>query len=142
MRKYFLLIIYIVVCTLIGKEFHPFSQFPMYSSFPNYSYTFSLKNERGELVPFRKHFTSLNSGFIAHRYSTFFNHHGYLTGCGLEDSLHLNQAGKELMGMILQDRLTHPFDFDTLYLCRRYYYLKDNVINYQDDLMYAQAVKH
>ena len=142
MRRYLLLIFYVVISLLIGKDFHPFSLFPMYNSFPNYSYVFYLKNERGEIVPYTQRFTlAKNAGSVAHQYSSFFNFHHYRSGFGEEDSVHLKEAGKELMGMLLQGENTSKFGFDTLMLYRRYYRLHNDSLNYQDDLIYEQAVK-
>ena len=143
MRKYFLLVIYVVVSLLIGKEFHPFSLFPMYNSFPNYSYAFLLKNEKRELVPYRKTFSKgKNAGGMAHQYSAFFDYHHYQGGFGHENSIYIKDAGKELMTKLLQDENTSDFSFDTLRLYKRYYHLDNDSISYRDDLMYEQAIKH
>ena len=142
MRRYFLLVFYVVASTLIGKEFHPFSQFPMYSSFPNYSYVLFLKNERDDVIPFEKYFSREKQvGQIVHVFYSYFNYHNYNCGFGKEDPAHLKGAGKEIMGLILKDEDTDKFNFDTLRLYRRYYYLTGDKINYRDDLIYAQAIK-
>ena len=142
MRKCFLLIFYVVVSILIGKDFHPFSTFPMYNSFPNWSYAFYLKNEKGDVVPYRTNFLpGKNAGLVAHQYSSFFSYHNFRCGFGEEDSLNLKMAGKELLGMLLQGENRSKFAFDTLKLYKRFYYLKNDNIMYRDDLMYEQAVK-
>jgi len=143
MRKSFLFLFYVVVSLLIGKEFHPFSLFPMYNSFPNYSYAFLLKNEKGELIPYRKNFSKdKNAGGLAHQYYAFFNYHHYQGGFGGEDSVYIKEAGKELMAKLLQDENTNRFNFDTLRLYKRYYHLDHDSIRYRDDLMYEQAINH
>ena len=142
MRRYLLFVFYVVICVWIGKDFHPFSMFPMYNSFPNYSYAFYLKNERGELVPFRKNLSAgKNAGAMAHQYASFYNFHHYNAGFGEESKTSLNEAGKELMGTLLQGESGRNFNFDTLFLYRRYYRLSNDSINYRDDLVYEQAVK-
>ena len=142
MRKYFLLVFYVVVSLLIGREFHPFSLFPMYNSFPNYSYAFFLKNEKGELVPFRSNFSrAKNAGGVAHQYASFFNFHHYEDGFSAEDSAHVKEAGQALMASILQGENISHFSFDTLRLYRRDYHLNNNQINYQDDLIHEQALQ-
>ena len=142
MQKYYLFILYVAISLLIGKDFHPFSQFPMYNSFPNYSYVFYLTNERGNIVPFRKSFSlGKGAGTVAHKFNAFFEYHNYKTGYGEEDSTQLKQAGKELMDMLLQGENTGKFDFDTLRLFRRYYRLEQDTITYRDNLMYEQAIK-
>jgi len=142
MRKYLLLIFYVVASTLIGKEFHPFSQFPMYNSFPNYSYVLFLKNEKGDIIPFGKYFPRQKyAGQVAHVFYSYFTYHGYSCGYGKEDPVHLHQAGKEITEMLLKDEDPRKFDFDTLNLYRRFYYLADDRINYRDDLIYEQGIK-
>ena len=142
MRKYFLLVFYVAVSLLIGKEFHPFARFNMYSSFPNYSYAFYLKNERGQLVPYRTGIDiHQDAGAVAHRFYAFFDYHHWPCAFGNEDTAHLHQAGKELMGMILQGADTGKMNYKTLSLYRRYYHLENDSIVYRDDLMYEQTVK-
>jgi hypothetical protein len=96
MRKYFLLIIYVSVSLLISKEFHPFAKFTMYNSFPNYSYAFYLKDEKGNLIPFRtgieKH---KDAGAIAHKFYAYYVYHNWQYPFGPEDTTHLHLAGKE-----------------------------------------------
>jgi hypothetical protein len=142
MRKYFLLIFYVVISLLIGKDFHPFSMFPMYNSFPNYSYVFYLKNEKDSMVPFFPNFLrGKNAGALAHQYGSFFSYHHYVAGFGQENRSNLNEAGKDLMETLLQGEPRAKFGFDTLFLYKRYYHLDHDSINYRDDLIYEQAVK-
>ena len=141
MRKVFLLIFYVVASIIIGKEFHPFSRFPMYSTFPSYSYSFYLNNERGDLVPFTNYFSVKKAWNVSHQYFSFFDFRGYNSGFGVEDSNQLGEAGKDLMHEILMSPKLVPFDFDTLILFRRCYCLKNGTINYTDKLLYEQAVK-
>ena len=144
MKSYTLLLFYLVASLLIGKEFHPFSRFPMYNSFPNWSYVFYLKNEKNELVCYRRDLADgdkKNAGAVAHMFSSLFDYKGYNYGDGLEDSIQLRSAGKDLMTMILKNEDPNRFKFDTLKLYKRYYHLQKGQIVYRDDLMYAQAVR-
>ena len=142
MSKYLLLISYVVTSLLVGKEFHPFSTFPMYNSFPNYGYVFFLKNEKNQEVTYGKNFSSSkNAGYVAHTFYSFCNIHNYAFGNGKEESAHLQEAGEALMNMIVKDENTAALPFDTLKLYRRYYFLENDQLNYNDDLMYAKAVR-
>lgn len=144
MKSYLLLILYIAASLLIGKEFHPFSSFPMYNSFPNWSYVFYLKNERGEEVYYQKtltHWIKKNAGFIAHTFYSYSDYHHYQYGDGREDSIHLSSVGKELIKTILKDEPANRFKFDTLKLYRRYYHLENEQLVYRDDWMYEEAIK-
>lgn len=40
----------IIIFTFIIGEFFPFSHYPMYNNFPNYAYTFYIKDQNGELL--------------------------------------------------------------------------------------------
>lgn len=144
MKNYALLLFYVAASLLIGKEFHPFSRFPMYNSFPNWSYVFYLKNERGEMVCYRRDLADgdkKNAGGVAHMFYSLFDYKGYKYGDGKEDTAQLHSAGKELMATILKGEDTNRFKFDTLKLYKRYYHLEKEQIVYRDDLMYEQAVK-
>jgi hypothetical protein len=142
MRKYFLLIFYVAVSLLIGREFHPFARFNMFNSFPNYSYVFYLNNERGEIVPFKRGIEEhQDDGAIAHKFFAYCDYHNCNCSYGNEDSAFLRLAGKELMGMILQGADTAKLNFRTLSLYRRYYHLQYDSIVYRDDLMYAETIK-
>jgi hypothetical protein len=142
MSRYFLLVFYVAVSLLLSKEFHPFARFPMYSSFPNYSYAFYLKDESGNLLPFRKGFKEpKDAGHVAHQYNAFFEYHQYNSGFGEEDTVHLKEAGKELMGRILQGENAAKLNFKTVSLYRRFYHLQNDSIIYRDDLLYEQVIK-
>jgi hypothetical protein len=142
MSRYFLFVFYVAISLLIGKEFHPFSTFPMFNSFPNYGYVFFLKNERDEVVTYGRNFAkSKNAGYVAHTYYSFFNSHNYSCGFGEEDSAHVREAGKVLLEMILKDENTDALDFDSLKIYRRFYFLENEQLTFRDDLMYEDAVR-
>lgn len=144
MKNYALLLFYVAASLLIGKEFHPFSRFPMYNSFPNWSYVFYLKNEKDEMVFYRKEFTrgkQKNAGAVAHAFYSSFNFHNYRYGYGKEDNLQLSATGKELMAMILAGEDTTHLKYDSLKLYRRFYYLQNEQLTYRDDMIYEQVVK-
>ncbi len=142
MSKYLLLIFYVLISILIGKEFHPFSTFPMYNSFPNYGYVFFLKNEKGEIVTFGRNFSkSKNAGYIAHTFYSLCEHYGFNYGFGKENSEDLKKAGKEMLEMILYNEDEERFNFDSLKLYRRFYFLENKKLKYRDDLMYGQSLK-
>lgn len=142
MRKYFLFAAYVFLALLVRQEFHPFSRFPMYNSFPNWGYVFFLKNERGETVPYEKHFSiNKRAGYVAHTFYTLFSHHGFYYSDGKEKPEHMEAGGKELLNMIVKDEPTGSFNFDSLGLYRRFYFLQEDTLTFRDDLMYAQRVK-
>lgn len=144
MKKYWLFLVYVAVSLLIGKEFHPFSTFPMYNSFPNWGYVFLLKNERNEIVSYGKNFKDgqqKNAGYVGHTFYSFMEQNHYPYGYGKEDTAQLHQAGAVLMQMVVKGEVTDTFHFDTLKLYRRFYFLKNEQLNYRDDLLYAQPLR-
>lgn len=133
---------YVFLALLIRCEFHPFSLFPMYNSFPNWGYVFYVENERGEVVPFRTKFSvNKDAGNVAHNFYTYSNLHQLDYGYGVESPSHLKNAGKEMMAMIIKNEPLDKLDFDTLKLYRRYYFLENDDIKHKDDLMYVQPIR-
>jgi len=133
---------YVLLVLLIRREFHPFSRFPMYDSFPNWGYVFYVLNERNEIVPYKKRFSiNKDAGNVAHNFYIYSNQHKLDCGYGIESPEHLHDAGREMMAMIIKNEPVAEMDFDTLRLYRRYYFLENNAIKYKDDLMYVQRIK-
>ncbi|MBL7793992.1 MAG: hypothetical protein JNK77_16815 [Saprospiraceae bacterium] len=140
MKKYFLFGAYLILSLVIG-EFHPFSRLPMYNSFPNYAYIFYLSDENERLIPYLKYFDySKNASYIAFFFYSICTQHNYPYGTDQEDPDHLEKTGKEIMDIILKNEDTTPFDFDTLKLYRKNYYIHNNQIRYTDYLMYEKAI--
>lgn len=142
MKKYFLFIAYVFLALLVRKEFHPFSRFPMYNMFPNWGYVFFLKNERGEMIPFKKYFAqNKDAGNVAHNFYIYFNQHGFMYSDGAEKPEQMRMAGKEMLAMVIKDEPVNQLDFDSLGIYRRYYFLENDELKYRDDLMYEQRIK-
>jgi hypothetical protein len=142
LNNYSIFIAYVLICLVIGTEFHPFSNFPMYSSFPNSAYVFFLKNEQDKIVPLHQYFNQAkNTGYLAHIFYSSFKYHRYVNASDYDNPVYLKTAGKEMMHVILKDENTTALDFDSLKLYRRNYYLKSDSIKYQDVLIYEQGIK-
>lgn len=144
MKRYFIFLFYVAVSLMIGREFHPFSTFPMYDSFPNWGYVFFLKNEKGEVIPYGKNLRdgkTKNAGYVGHTFYSYMQQNHFTYGDGKEDSSQLHSVGRTLMEMILQGESNESFKFDTLRLYRRYYYLRNEQLDYRDDMIYEQALR-
>lgn len=64
---YFLVgLIYIVLSLIIGEN-HPFTLLPVYSTFPNYAYSFYLSDGTGKVIPIGKYF-SYGAADLSHVY--------------------------------------------------------------------------
>ena len=57
-----------IIGVLLFNETHPFSRFPMYSNFPNWSYSFYLTDEANEIIPFSSLETTGSS--VGHLYGS------------------------------------------------------------------------
>lgn len=142
MKNYLLLIFYVAVSLLIGREFHPFSNYPMYNSFPNYGYVFYITNERDSLIPlgitFRGH---KSAGYVGHMYCSFMNSKGYPGGEEKETPEQLQEAGKMLLNNLLESPYANAIQADTVKLYRRCYLLEKGKLINHNYLMYERAVK-
>ena len=76
-------------------EFYPFTKFPMYSSFPNYSYVFYLTDEHGAFVPLNKYHSF--GGAFSHVFFSTANDLEIQNGYGKESKLELYRIGKKMM---------------------------------------------
>ncbi|MDB4061253.1 hypothetical protein N9515_04830 [Vicingaceae bacterium] len=89
---------YILVVLLVG-EIHPFSRFPMYSSFPNWSYSFYLTDETDKIVPFSKLKTFGSS--VGHLYGSVANELNIPYGNFSESKEELKQIGDRMIYVLI-----------------------------------------
>jgi hypothetical protein len=144
MKRYFIFILYVTISLIVGREFHPFSTFPMYNSFPNWGYVFFMKNEKGDMIPYGPSLSDgqkKNAGYVGHTFYSYMEQKSYPFGDGKEDPAHLHNAGEALMKMILLGEDPQKIKADTIKIYRRYYYLKNETMQYRDDMIYEQAIR-
>lgn len=140
MQKYFLFGLYLLLSLLVG-EFHPLSKYPMYNAFPNYAYVFYTTDEKEQLVPYLKNFQfSKNASYIAFAFYSISDLHNYPYGFGKENPIHLKNTGKELLEVILDQENIANYNFDTLKIYRRFYFIEDKQIHYTDQMLYEKAL--
>lgn len=118
---------------LIFGEVHPFSSYPMYNSFPNWSYTFYFTDENDSLIP--SHVFDINSGDISHKFYAICEDEKINYGNGVESEEELFHIGKKMTEMILQEKST--YQYQKIQLHRRYYkyenrkVVQDNIVMYE-----------
>ncbi|MEY4659585.1 MAG: hypothetical protein ACO29Q_10700 [Crocinitomicaceae bacterium] len=95
MIKTYFVAIFIFLGTFLLGEFHPFTKFPMYSSFPNYSYVFYLTDLNGEFIPLTKYGTY--GGAFSHVFFSTANDMNIQNGYGKESKAELAQIGQKMM---------------------------------------------
>ena len=118
---YFLFVFYVVSCKLIGDHY-PFARYDMYSTIPNYAYSFYIADENG--VPLDSLFLNMR-GLLSHQYSGICENHQYGHGYGKETDEQLEVVGREMLKSILstvkdQTSLTSK----TLYLYRVHFFME------------------
>lgn len=123
---------------LIG-EIHPFTTVPMYTTFPNYAYSFKLTDTKGNLIPIAKYYHS-SSDELSHQFSNIANNL-HLSSTDYEDSYNMRIIGKMLFtGMRMNVKNTPPVDSIQLYLVS--YTRNNGNITAKETLMYADGVRH
>jgi hypothetical protein len=108
-------------------EFHPFSRYPMYDSFPNYSYSFYISDSTGQLLPYARYF-KVRANEIGHMYCEVFDEHQWARGMGIESDSQLRAAGSELMKSIISSQKI-PLPAGEIRLHRLYYKFQNDSIH-------------
>jgi hypothetical protein len=102
-KRFFGIGFFYLICSLIIGEFHPFSQFPMYNSFPNWSYVFYYTDKEGQLIPAKQ--LQTNTGHLAHMFYTACGTLQIEYGNGIETQQELKRLGLEItkqVGQLIQ----------------------------------------
>lgn len=137
MKKYFLFLSYVVICVLI-PEIHPFSKYPMYSSFPNYSYSFYVADKNDSLIPFHDNF-KIRANEIAHTYYEICSNHNFKCGFGAETDSQLSVVGCEMLDHIIKLRKS-TLVADSISLHRIYYLFEGGKIKSYDKQLCKRKV--
>jgi len=114
----------------ILSEIHPFSRFPMYSHFPNWSYSFYVTNESDEIIPFLE--LSTHGGAMGHLYGSVANQLNISYGSFIESEEELRQIGEGMMKSLLT---IHQFEGNEIKLYRKAFYYQNDTIKDRVDLM-------
>ena len=139
MKKYVIFVGYVVVSLLIGKDIHPFSRYPMYDSFPNYSYSFYVADDDNQPVYFMNNFKT-QANEIGHMYSEICEEHNFNHGMGLETDSQLTVVGGELLDYIIRAR-EKKLVTDSLSIHRVYYLFENDKIIRHDKQLCKRKVE-
>ncbi|CAN5165043.1 hypothetical protein BH09BAC1_BH09BAC1_20060 [soil metagenome] len=119
-------------------ELHPFSQFPMYNSFPEWSYVFYIKTHEGRVVSPLLEMKS-NSKAVAHVYYSACQKYGVAYGMNLETPLQMKMIADEILSSLV---MANPnFQGDTLYFYKKQFYLVNKEIREKETLMTQMYVE-
>lgn len=93
MKNYFISVLFVLGSFVFG-EFYPFTQFPMYSEFPNYAYVFYVSDRQANFIPLRNFGTY--GGAFSHLYFSVANELKIKNGYGFESKADLEKIGKRM----------------------------------------------
>lgn len=136
-KRFFTLgLVYLFFSLIIG-EFHPFSQFPMYNSFPNWSYVFYFSDENDKIIPTKQLHT--NTGHLSHIFYTACESIGIDYGNGIESKESLYILGETIAKQVaLQVKLSTP---KKVKLHRVFLHKENNKIIKKDVLIYEGYIQ-
>lgn len=100
LNKFSIAIGYFSISLFVG-EWHPFTQVPMYNSFPNYAYAFYLADSTHR--PLISLPGKYNSGFISHQYSSIAESKNIFHGQCAETKEQNQLIGKVILDAFLND---------------------------------------
>ncbi len=121
-------------CSLLIGEIHPFSCFPMYSSFPNWSYAFYLADKNNKLIPAEEFQT--NGGKMGHLFYSICESKKTVYGNGVESNIELQTTGKEMMDLILLNNKSTKHSKVALH--RIYFFYQNDTIKQQNKIIYER----
>lgn len=132
-------LILVAVLYLLGSllldEVHPFSKYPMYNSFPNWSYVFFLTDKNDKLIPCQN--LEIKSGKMGHMFYSVCSFKNIPVGDGLETPQQLDEAGKDMMDLILKNDLDKLKKYGTIKLNRFFFHYNDS-----NNIMQTRQVMH
>lgn len=128
-----------MICSLFFGEIHPFSCFPMYSSFPNWSYTFYLADENGKLIP--SHAFNTTGGKMGHTFYSLCKSKKISYGDGIESKAELATIGKEMMDLILLNNKKHSKKYSKIALHRICFFYQNNSIKKNNSIIHERNLE-
>lgn len=134
--KTYIIFIFYILGTFLFKETHPFSRFPMYNNFPNWSYVFFISNQNHELVPSMTNF-NISGGWIGHTFYALCHSEGIKYGDNMETKEELKNIGEKMFKQITSKNQSFLEEHDTLYFHKIYFSIENNKIVKKDEIIYA-----
>lgn len=125
--------LYIILSICFG-EWHPFSKFPMYSSLPNWSYSFYITSLNNKLIPTVAFHT--NSGELGHMYGGICEKYKIAYGDGAETKEQLKFIGESLFKTIANDPRNKVLVKNGIIIHRIYFFFSKGTVHSVDDIMY------
>ena len=137
--KTFVVIFIYLIGLMVFGEVHPFSEFPMYNSFANWSYAFYLTDTNDSLIPCRK--LNTRGVNLGHSFYAICNERDIDYGDGLESIADLKKVGFEMMRLVISKPENKNIKTKKLKLWRIYYYYENDSIIQKKLLMYESNME-
>ena len=137
--KFIAIALFYMFFSLIIGETHPFSCFPMYSSFPNWSYAFYLADENDKLIPAEQFQTT--GGKMGHTFYSICESKKTIYGEGKESKIELQTIGKEMMDLILLNNKISTINHSKIALHRIYFYYQKDTIRKINQVIYERSLE-
>lgn len=113
----------VILITFLVKEIYPFSFYPMYNNFPNWSYTFFFEDENRKNL---KEFLPISHGALSHLYYTECDKQKIEHGNGLESTEDLEIIGKNITQQAIDFKSLQATSIRQVKLRRIYNYIEKN----------------
>lgn len=126
-------------CSVFIGEIHPFSRFPMYNSFPNWSYAFYLTDENNKLIPANE--LNTNGGKMGHTFYSICETKKINYGDGKESKKELQNIGKEMIDLILLNNKKAIKKRSKIALHRVYFYYQKDTIRNINKIIYERDLE-
>lgn len=131
-------LIYLIGVFVFGEE-HPFSKYPMYSSFANWAYVFYITDQNDSLIPCKVLHTS--GGNLGHNFYSICQERKVAYGDGMESNSDLKKVGFEMMQLLSNKPQNSQIRSKKLKLWRIYYYFKNDSIIHKNQLIYENNME-
>ena len=122
--------------SLTLNEFHPFSKFPMYNSFPNWSYAFYLSDEDTVIIPSSDYF-NVTGGWMGHTFYSICQSRKIGYGYNIESDEELYLVGDQMMDLIL-DKNNGTKNFKQINLHKVDFKLRNDSVIENDKIIYER----
>ncbi len=128
----------ILLITFFVNETYPFSVYPMYNNFPNWSYTFYMEDEHHNNL---KKYMIVHHAELSHLYYTECDNQNIAHGYDLESAAALEAVGKRITDQAIHWKKLRESSVEEVRLYRIYNYIKGNKLISDTTILCTTYVK-
>ena len=130
---YFICVAYVLLSLIFG-EVHPFTKVPMYSTFPNWAYSFYISDSTNTIIPTRRYFSCADDE-LSHQYAAICERLGINYGNQIETQVQLDSIGK-VMFLFLKEKQIKPLPMNRIKIKRVCYKIHQNQISQVEVILF------